>query len=189
MAKTPLLSSGLVVVVTCPCILDVVKALQRRKCGRGFWIKFCSAVGTLALIPIVSACSWVYLIWAIRSKPAEPLFRFLRNGKAGYIDSQGRILLPPTLPSDDSSFGEFHEGLVQTLADKQANGRSSFVAAVELNSSRKATAGAAVSRPRDLETQMRAVELDALAQRIVELEKNHTRLPQATEPGGARPVQ
>ena len=44
------------------------------------------------------------------------------------------------------------------------------------------TPGEAESLARVLETQMRAVEFEALAQRVVELEKSQTRLPQATEP-------
>lgn len=68
--------------------------------------------GVLATIPIVNACEWSYLIWGIRNKPADPLFRFVRNGKVGYIDSSGKVVIPPTLPGGDNFGGEFHEGLV-----------------------------------------------------------------------------
>jgi hypothetical protein len=73
----------------------------------------------LASIPVARACSIGYLIWEIRSKSADPLFRFVRNGKAGYIDSSGKIVIQPILPADASVGGEFHEGL---LAVKQDSG-------------------------------------------------------------------
>ena len=45
------------------------------------------------------------------------------------------------------------------------------------------TPGEAESLARVLETQMRVVEFEALAQRVDELEKAQTQPPQATEPG------
>jgi hypothetical protein len=66
----------------------------------------------LASIPVARACSIDYLIWGIRTKPADPLFRFVRNGKAGYIDLSGNIVIQPILPADYNFFGEFHEGLL-----------------------------------------------------------------------------
>ena len=72
----------------------------------------------LIFVPIVNACSWSYLIWGIRTRPADPLFRFVRNGKAGYIDSSGKVVIKPTLPKGDTSGGEFHEGLVGIKDEK-----------------------------------------------------------------------
>lgn len=66
----------------------------------------------LAVVPFARACSWGYPIWGLRSKSAFPLFRFVRNGKAGYIDGSGNIAIEPTLPAGDNSSGEFHEGLM-----------------------------------------------------------------------------
>jgi Family of unknown function (DUF5681) len=51
------------------------------------------------------------------------------------------------------------------------------------------TPGEAESLARVLEAQMRAVEFEALAQRVVELEKAQTQLPQATEPGGGSTLE
>ncbi len=82
------------------------------------WIISWFVVGVLVFVPIVSACSWSYVIWAIRSRPADPLFRVVRNGKAGYIDSSGKVVLQPTLPKGDTSGGEFHEGLLAINDDK-----------------------------------------------------------------------
>jgi WG containing repeat len=48
----------------------------------------------------------------IRSKLADPLFQFVRNGRAGYIDSSGKIVVQPTLSNYWNDLGEFHEGLL-----------------------------------------------------------------------------
>jgi hypothetical protein len=71
------------------------------------WILACM----IALAPAVHACTWAYAIWGLRSKTSDPLFRFLRNGKAGYIDASGRIMLLPM--ADGNWDGEFHEGLLK----------------------------------------------------------------------------
>ena len=71
----------------------------------------------LVSIPIVRACEYSYPIWGIRSKSADPLFRFVRHGKAGYIDSSGKIVIRPTLPADSNLGGEFHEGLLPVEQD------------------------------------------------------------------------
>jgi len=42
---------------------------------------------------------------------ADPLFRFVRKGKVGYIDAAGKVAIQPTLPNDTFA-GEFHEGLL-----------------------------------------------------------------------------
>ena len=51
------------------------------------------------------------------------------------------------------------------------------------------TPGEAESLARVLETQMRAVEFEALLQRVAELEKTQTRVPQAPEPGGGSTLE
>jgi len=63
---------------------------------------------TLAL-----ACSWDYPIWIPRSKSADPLYRFVKNGKAGYIDGSGRIVIPPKLKPWGNYGSEFHDGLLE----------------------------------------------------------------------------
>lgn len=59
------------------------------------------------------ACSWDYLIWMIRSKNADPLYRFVRDGKAGYIDNTGKVVIEPKLNGDGNYGGEFHDGLLE----------------------------------------------------------------------------
>ncbi len=41
------------------------------------------------------------------------MFRFVRNGKAGYIDASGKVVIQPILPFNGTWGGEFHEGLLQ----------------------------------------------------------------------------
>jgi hypothetical protein len=60
-----------------------------------------------------SACSWDYLIWMNRSKSADPLYRFVQHGKAGYIDRAGIIVIPPQFNAYDNIGDEFHDGLLQ----------------------------------------------------------------------------
>lgn len=61
----------------------------------------------------IFACSWDYPIWIPRSKSADPLYRFVKNEKAGYIDSQGRVVIPPNLPAFGNHGSEFHDGLLE----------------------------------------------------------------------------
>ena len=59
-------------------------------------------------------CSWDYLIWIPRSPDADPLYRFIQEGKVGYIDNTGKIVVSPTLEFyGGNSGGEFHDGLLQ----------------------------------------------------------------------------
>lgn len=56
------------------------------------------------------ACSWDYVIWTPRGKSADPLYRFVRGEKAGFIDREGRIVLPPTFETYGNSGPSFHDG-------------------------------------------------------------------------------
>ncbi len=78
------------------------------------------ATGALLSVSVVHACSWTYTIWSIRSKPADPLFRFEQNGKAGYIDATGKIVVRPTYPGGSNFLGEFHEGLLAVRDERGA---------------------------------------------------------------------
>lgn len=70
----------------------------------------------LALATTVAfACEWDYRIWIPRDSSADPLYRFVDNGKAGYIDSSGRVVIPPKIETYGGNDGlEFHDGLVET---------------------------------------------------------------------------
>jgi len=81
-------------------------------------LPFLVTVTCLLLILIISTpettgCSWGYPIWIIRSKSADPLYRFMNNGKAGYIDSVGNIVIAPQFEGGyGNKGGEFHNGLM-----------------------------------------------------------------------------
>jgi len=57
---------------------------------------------TAALLLVVCttiglACSADRIIWMPNDDSADPLYRFIANEKAGYIDRSGKIVVPPTL--------------------------------------------------------------------------------------------
>jgi WG containing repeat len=70
----------------------------------------------LTLVTSSHTCEWDYLIWIPHSENADPLYRFIRDGKAGYIDKTGKIVVPPTLELYGNSAGEFHDGLIEVGA-------------------------------------------------------------------------
>ena len=59
------------------------------------------------------ACSWDYPIWIPRSQSADALYRFAKDGKAGYIDVAGHVVIPAILPLFGNSESEFHDGLLE----------------------------------------------------------------------------
>ncbi len=65
-------------------------------------------------------CSSFPLIWTPLSERADPRFRFVRNGSAGFIDAKGNVVVEPSLPVTDDvwvdgklrrSLDPFREGL------------------------------------------------------------------------------
>jgi hypothetical protein len=74
----------------------------------------------ILIVAAASACSWDFSIWIPRSPDADPLYRFTRAGKAGYIDQTGRVVIPPRFPVFGNSGSEFHDGLLET---EVSNGR------------------------------------------------------------------
>jgi hypothetical protein len=44
---------------------------------------------------------------------ADPLYRFVKNGKAGHIDHTGKVIIPPTLEAHVNYGSEFHDGLLE----------------------------------------------------------------------------
>lgn len=68
----------------------------------------------LALAATVAfACSADYPIWIPRTKTADPLYRFIKNGRAGYIDRSGHVIIPPTLDPHGNYGSEFHDGFLE----------------------------------------------------------------------------
>ena len=87
----------------------MIRTANRKIIGVCLWITACALAG----IPVGRACSWSYILWNIRSKTADPLFRFIESGKVGYVDASGTVVIPPSLPATRDNFdGEFHEGLL-----------------------------------------------------------------------------
>ena len=67
-----------------------------------------------SFISAAFACSSDHPIWIPRSQSAEPLYRFFKGEKAGYIDATGRVVIAPTFKTlDTNSRAEFHDGLVE----------------------------------------------------------------------------
>src|SRR6266699_1363297 len=81
---------------------------------RSWMLAICSVVIAASAAPNCGACGWDYPIWMIRSKSADPLYRFIRDGKAGYIDRDGKIIIEPKLDFFSNKDGEFHDGLLLT---------------------------------------------------------------------------
>jgi len=54
-----------------------------------------------ALTSTTIACSADYLIWMIRDKSADPLYRFVRGEKVGYINRMGKVVIPPSSTSQE----------------------------------------------------------------------------------------
>lgn len=65
---------------------------------------------------MVLGCETTPLIWIPRSQSADPLYRFVKSGKAGYIDGTGRVVIPPKLNAYGNSGAEFHDGLLEIAA-------------------------------------------------------------------------
>lgn len=66
----------------------------------------------ICCVQLAWACDIAPPLWSIQSPDADPVYRFVQKGKVGYIDKQGRIVVPPTL--NDWVRGEFHNGLLLT---------------------------------------------------------------------------
>jgi hypothetical protein len=68
----------------------------------------CAVVASIAF-----GCDADYLIWIPRSSTADPLYRFIKNGKAGYIDANGHVVVPPLLTPHGNYGSEFHDGRLE----------------------------------------------------------------------------
>ncbi len=51
---------------------------------------------------LVFGCSADGLIWMPPTNRADPLFRFISHGRAGFIDSTGKIVIDPTLEASSN---------------------------------------------------------------------------------------
>lgn len=60
-----------------------------------------------------AACSWDYLIWMPRERDADALYRFIRDGRAGFIDRSGKVVIEPQFEVYGNYSGVFREGLLE----------------------------------------------------------------------------
>ena len=69
------------------------------------------------LVASAPACESDYPIWIPRSPRADALYRFRRGNRIGYIDQQGKVVIPPTIRWYGFNTGdEFHDGLLHVGA-------------------------------------------------------------------------
>jgi len=68
----------------------------------------------LLMAAVALPCEWDYSIWIPRSPTADPLYRFEKEDKVGYIDQTGKIVIAPEQKGGYGNFGgEFHDGLLE----------------------------------------------------------------------------
>jgi hypothetical protein len=60
-----------------------------------------------------AACSWDYLIWMPREKDADALYRFIRDGRAGFIDRSGKVVIEPQFRPGGNYDDVFREGVLE----------------------------------------------------------------------------
>ncbi len=70
-------------------------------------------LAALLTVSLSDACSISVIVWSLTSRSADPLFRFIQDGKTGYIDHAGKVVVKPAaiFNSRFNSGGEFHEGI------------------------------------------------------------------------------
>lgn len=61
---------------------------------------------------LLLACDADTLIWMPLHDRADPLFRFISGGRAGFIDRTGKVVVPPTLPITFNTDQVFYDGLM-----------------------------------------------------------------------------
>jgi hypothetical protein len=75
---------------------------------------YLTCITVLFIGSFASACEWSFLIWIPRSPDADPLYQFSDNGKVGYIDQTGKIVIAPDSRIPEGwAPGEFHNGLLE----------------------------------------------------------------------------
>lgn len=90
-------------------------SLRRARTSRRFIASLCLSLATLLCVAVnAGACSWDYPIWIPRDKNADALYRFIRDGKVGYIDATGKVVIEPQFDFYGNYSGVFHDGLVET---------------------------------------------------------------------------
>ena len=67
------------------------------------------ALWLLSWVVLWGECAPASLLWIPRDPAADALYRFEQNGKAGYIDQSGKVVIPPR--SDLAPGAEFRQGV------------------------------------------------------------------------------
>src|ERR1700761_344875 len=75
---------------------------------------YLACIMTLLIGSLASACDWSFPIWIPQSPDADALYQFSQDGKVGFIDRTGKIVIPPDsrIPLGWAP-GEFHNGLLE----------------------------------------------------------------------------
>ncbi len=68
---------------------------------------------------VATACSMSVTIWSLAERGNDPLFRFVRGGKAGFIDRSGRVVMGPSLTRVFPQDGAYREGLLAVVEGKE----------------------------------------------------------------------
>ena len=88
--------------------------LPSTRTRRPFGAALCLSLALLLnFAPPVAGCQWDYPIWMPREKDADPLYRFIRGGKAGYIDRSGKVVIEPQFEPYGNYSGVFHDGIAE----------------------------------------------------------------------------
>lgn len=67
-----------------------------------------------ASLSVLACAEFEYEIWIPRSPSADPLYRFTKGKKMGFIDASGKIQIPPVLSYEGGNGDdEFHDGLLE----------------------------------------------------------------------------
>ncbi|MGJ5814145.1 WG repeat-containing protein [Paludibaculum fermentans] len=61
---------------------------------------------------VIYGCTSARLIWMPATNSADPLYRIVKDGRAGFIDAAGHVVIPPTLPVIDEGGQAFEDGLL-----------------------------------------------------------------------------
>jgi hypothetical protein len=69
-------------------------------------------VSLLLACTLLAGCEADGLIWTPPSDSADALFRIVERGRAGFIDSRGHIVIPPTLAVSSNWGQAFYDGLL-----------------------------------------------------------------------------
>lgn len=74
----------------------------------------------LVVVPSIFSCSLDHTLWDFVSDNPDPLFRFIQDSKAGFINSRGTVVIKPVLHVGETSLRDFTEGLLGLTNTKES---------------------------------------------------------------------